>query len=146
MGRVYKGFKVHLLDICNSRTPVASCCLKTGYPRAVARGGMTSGVKNPDDPKWPNSTHGGTSDILKMSPSDKSITIHVYVDNTFSEAYWQNGRVAMTITTGATDEASMAVGSEQDITMNYAKAWQVDSIWVSPEEVLRTPRLDGKPI
>jgi len=107
---------------------------------------MTNGVKNPDDPKWPNGTHGGTSDTLKMSPNDKSITIHVYVDNIFSEAYWQNGCVAMTITTGATDEASMAVGSEQDMIMNYAKAWQVDSIWVSPEEVLRTPRLDGKPI
>eukprot|EP00463_Aulacantha_scolymantha_P005766 TRINITY_DN715_c0_g2_i2.p1 TRINITY_DN715_c0_g2~~TRINITY_DN715_c0_g2_i2.p1 ORF type:complete len:169 (-),score=25.68 TRINITY_DN715_c0_g2_i2:246-752(-) len=122
----------------------ASCCLKTGYPRARGASGMTSGVKNPDDPKWP--TNGGTVDTLKMSPNDKSITIRVYVDITFSEAFWQNGRVAMTKVTPATKEASMAVSSTKDITLNYAKAWQVGSIWVSPEEVLRTPRLDGKPI
>lgn len=122
----------------------ASCCLKQGYPKLRAAQGMTSGVKNPKDPKWPKNS--GTVDTLRMSPNDKTITIRAYVDNTFTEAFWQNGRVAMTITTGATKESLMAVSSTVDIEMNYAKAWQVKPIWVSPEEVIRTPRMDGKPI
>jgi len=120
------------------------CCLKTGYPAAHSSSGMTSGVKNPDDPHWPTAL--GTTDTLRMSPNDKTITIRVYNDITFSEAFWQNGRVAMTKVNAATTESLMAVGSTTDITMNYAKAWRVNTIWVSPEEVLRTPRLDGQPI
>merc|ERR1712025_780667 len=135
---------------CNCYTYVirgplyASCCLKTGYPSARSMGSCTSGVKNPNDPKWPKIS--GTVDTLRMSPNDKSITIRVYNDITFSEGYWQNGRVAMTIDNPATQESLMSVSSNVDVTMNYAKAWQVNSIWVSPEEVIRTPRLDGKPI
>jgi len=123
----------------------AACCLKTGYPDASVASHMTSGVKNPADPHWPKGP-AGTTDTLLMSPNDTTITIRVYNDITFSEGFWQNGRVAMTIVKQATTASLMAVGSDTDITLNYAEAYRVNSIWVSPEEVLRTPRLDGKPI
>ena len=44
--------------------------------------------------------HGGSfSDTLKLSPNDKTIDMALYVDNTFTEAYFMNGRVAMTVPT-----------------------------------------------
>jgi beta-fructofuranosidase len=89
-------------------------------------------------------TDGGTVDTLKISPNDRSITLRVYVDNTFCEAYWQHGRVAMTITTAATTEATMSVMSTDSVSLESAKAWRVNSIWVSPKDVINTPRKDGK--
>jgi hypothetical protein len=81
---------------------------------------------------------------MKLSPNDKTITIKVYVDNTFSEGYFQNGRVAMTIVTPATTEASMGVFSSTDTTVESVKAWAVDPIWVTQQDVTNTPRVDGK--
>merc|ERR1712151_1002798 len=79
---------------------------------------------------------GGVFDTLNLLESDESIDVRLYVDNTFTEVYFQGGRVAMTINTPATDAVDV------DAT---ATVWSVSSIWVTPEDVMRTPRLDGKP-
>ena len=83
---------------------------------------------------------GGTQDKLKLSPNDKEIKIRVYVDNTFSECYWQHGRVAMTITTPATPQAAMAVTATGAVSLQSAEAYAVNSIWVAPKDVTDTPR------
>lgn len=88
---------------------------------------------------------GGVSDTLNIADSDTSIDVHIYVDNTFSEVYYQGGRVAMTVNTAATDDAAVFVSSSVAGTVT-ATAYGVGSIWVTPQEVLRTPRLDGKPL
>eukprot|EP00911_Craspedida_sp_UC1_P000571 UC1_evm3s438 len=113
---------------------VASCCLKSNVPHIKYAPGMFSGVKDPNNIP-PASL--GTSDTLRLSPSDKSLTIRVYVDNTFSEAFFQGGRVALSITTNPTEEALAAVTSTAPVTLQSANAYTVNSIWVSPEEVLR---------
>ena len=52
----------------------------------------------------------------------------------------------MTITTPATPQAAMSVTSTAAVTMQSAKAYKVNAMWVTPKDVLNTPRKDGKPI
>lgn len=56
-----------------------------------------------------------------------------------------DGRVAMTVPTGASNDAAVGVSSSADgVTVNSGTAWHVSPIWVSPEEVKKTARLDGQ--
>jgi sucrose-6-phosphate hydrolase SacC (GH32 family) len=173
----YKDFKIceaacDADDKCVSWTYVvrgpkyASCCLKGNVPKSSQKSTCTSGVKSMDSELTggtdfsidyrPNEdgkissvkVHGGSfSDTLKLSPNDKTIDMDLYVDNTFTEAYFMNGRVAMTVPTGATNDAAVGVSSSADgVTMNSATAWHVSPIWVTPEDVKKTPRLDRQPI
>ena len=87
---------------------------------------------------------GGVSDTLKLSDSDETLDMRLYVDNTFTEVYYQGGRVAMTVHTRASADADVTLSSSVDGVTATATAWSVSSIWVAPEEVLRAPRLDGK--
>merc|ERR1711871_52904 len=75
----------------------------------------------------------GTMDTLKLSPNDKTLTLRVYVDNTFSEAYWMGGRVAMTVVTptAAGKNAIAAVAQGGHATMRAATAFAVKPIWIS---------------
>ena len=58
------------------------------------------------------------------------------------------GRVAMTINTPGTPEASMAVAAQggAGAKLVSAKAYAVQSIWVTEAEVRAAPRSDGKPL
>jgi len=143
----------------------ASCCLKSKWQVAKQKRSCTSGVKNPEQPSTGSVfyvdyvppkdgssvstvTVGGPSktDKLKLLASDKSIDIRLYVDITFTEAYWMGGRVAMTATTPQTqkDVADVTVSADQSgVKLLSAKAWSVGSIWVTAEEVKKAPRPDG---
>ena len=76
---------------------------------------------------------------------------------TLIEAYWMDGRVAMTSAVGrarAPDHeettgirggsmvAQAKVVATVDATLTAATAWEMQSIWVSKEQVLATPRAD----
>jgi len=89
---------------------------------------------------------GGVSDTLNLLDSDQTIDIRLYIDNTFAEVYYQGGRIAMTVNTPPTDDADVQLRSTVPGITATATAWSVSSIWVTPEEVLRTPRLDGQPL
>jgi hypothetical protein len=83
-----------------------------------------------------------TTDMLTLLPSDKTVDLSLYVDNTFTEVFWMGGRVAMTMvtrTSGGADDVT--VSASQPVTAS-ATAWAVGSIWVTPEEVEQTPRRD----
>ena len=126
-------------DKCKAWTlvPAEKCCLKGKIPmykKDAHSSTFTSGVKNPGGPM----PAPGTSTELQLSPNDKSISLSVYVDNTFSEAFWQGGRVAMTVVTPASKQASVAAFSTKDATVSMAQVFAVNSIWVSPEEVLNS--------
>ena len=136
---------------CDSWTLVVNekCCLKHGYPAIHGSTGLFSGVKDPSKapvgPPTPGPS-GGKTDSLKLSPSDTTLTIRVYVDNTFSEAYWMGGRVAMTINTPGTAQSSMAVVASAAANLVSAKAFAVQPIWITEAEVRAAPRTDGEPI
>jgi len=84
----------------------------------------------------------GTSQELQLAPGDSQLRIRVYVDNTFSEAYFMDGRAAITLDTNPSAEAQMVVTTTADVRLVSAIASRVGSIWVTPQEVLDTPRLD----
>lgn len=87
---------------------------------------------------------GASTDTVKLLSTDSTIDMKIYFDNTFAEGYFMGGRVAMTVKTGSTVEAGMSVTSNAAVTLNSATAWSVGSIWVAPEEVRATPRLDAQ--
>jgi hypothetical protein len=91
---------------------------------------------------------------LRLLPTDEELTVRVFTDRTLVEAYWMDGRVAMTypVPCGNKDDpqarcdetaGEMAVGSTAaGSALLSARAWVMKSIWVSKEEVLATPRVD----
>ena len=97
-------------------------------------------------PSVPNVTVGspGVVEQLKLLPTDKTLNLTLYVDNTFTEAYWMGGRVAHTAVTkssGGQDDVTIAA-NQSGVVVNEAMAWSVQPIWVTPDEVKRTPRRD----
>merc|ERR1712241_1311999 len=48
------------------------------------------------------------TDQLQLLPGERTVTLRVYVDHWFCEAYWQGGRVAMTVITPASEKAAIA--------------------------------------
>jgi hypothetical protein len=133
--------------------PASKCCLKGSYP-AIKTGvkGMTSGAKDPSKGPVPGAptpapAPHGLTDTLKLSPSDSTLTIRVYVDNTFSEAFWMGGRVAMTVDTPATANCSVALAAAGGAAVvKAATVHAVKPIWVSEAEVRAAPRTDGQPV
>jgi len=86
---------------------------------------------------------GGATDTLSLLPEDKTIDMALYVDNTMTEAFWMGGRVAMTTVTKSSQGSDdvTVVASQPGITVS-ATAWQVGSIWVTPDDVKQMPRRD----
>lgn len=88
-------------------------------------------------------THGRLSDSLKLSPQDKTIDFRVFTDVVFSELYLMGGRVAMTMPSHCSTTCGMTVVADATgVTLASATAWKVSNIWVTPQEVLSTPRAD----
>ena len=91
---------------------------------------------------------GSRSDTLKLLPGEERLTLRVFTDRTVVEAYFNDGRVAIT---SGVNAAMVQAGSPQIVAyataagaLASAEAWRMGSIWVSKEQVLATPRLDGK--
>lgn len=84
-------------------------------------------------------------DRLQLLPTDDSIELRIFVDRQVVEAYWNDGRVAMTIATAGLKSdpnapQAQAYTTAAGVEMVSAKAYVMKSIWVTPEEVLATPR------
>ena len=107
----------------------------------------------------------------QLTARDANVTLRAFVDNNFAECYWQGGRVATTApappTTeartrrrrfmplrplarsftpppaGCSSQASVALVSTAALLVPRVDAWRVGSIWVSEEQLLRTPRPDA---
>lgn len=87
---------------------------------------------------------GGTRDTLRLLPSEKAVEIRVFSDHSFIEAFFQRGRVAMTVPTISPDEgrlrqylsptADMGFVSTVDIVTNVS-VFPMEQIWVNPDEV-----------
>ena len=100
----------------------------------------TSGVLSPSP------TLGGTRDTLQLSPSDTNLTIHVFVDNTMAEGFWQDGRVAMSrqCDPPPSSDAAVHAYSSAAAELEAASVWRMDDAWVTKEQLLQTPRADGQ--
>ena len=163
--KVYKSFTntTNITDCCNMCVADAKCVawninldrkicfLRPDYVSNPGTDCISGKVRAtpPPSPKPPSPPPPpkGSVDVLRLLPSDTTITLAVYVDGTFAEAYWQDGRVAMTVNTvGVTGSttAALTAGSGGAV-VKSAQAWSVGSIWITADEVLAMPRPDGKP-
>ena len=86
---------------------------------------------------------GGTADKLRLLPGEKEVEIRVFADHTFLEAYFQQGRIAMTVTAAIPDGSDVGFTSSADLTMKAATVYPMKSIWVTPEAVRAQPRVYG---
>ena len=96
-------------------------------------GALKQGQRGPSNPLF--------SDTLRISPAEDSIELRVFVDQTFHEAYWQNGRVAMTVNNPQQAAALQydGVALRKDFgeaKLEFLRIFQVDSIWISKAELL----------
>ena len=86
--------------------------------------------------KSPSVTLGADVADLQLSAHDANVSLRVYVDHTLSEAFFQGGRQCFTEEVTPTAQASIAVLANASVKVASACVWGVQSIWVSPEEVL----------
>ena len=113
----------------------AACCQKgaSGWSYNPHNPTCTSGVRHPEP-----APASGYEAPLALLPSDTTIELRVFTDNTFVEAFWMDGRVAMTAKLmGQDPKAGVSLFADNTtVTVDSAAVWHVNSIWVSPSDVL----------
>ena len=83
------------------------------------------------------------TDVLPMLATDTTVSLRILLDADIAEAYFQRGRVAMTVEIPRSRYTAKVLASPTARLIN-ASSWQMGSIWHSREQVLATPRLDGQ--
>lgn len=83
---------------------------------------------------------GGVKDTLRLLPDEKTLEVRIFSDATFIEAFFQAGRVAMTVSTVLNEDSRIALTSTAPVNAAVV-AYPMKGIWVSPEEVRKQPRV-----
>jgi sucrose-6-phosphate hydrolase SacC (GH32 family) len=78
---------------------------------------------------------------LRLVAGEDQLEVRVFVDEFIGEAYFQRGREVITFDTPPTTHAGVLLASATDLPDLRVTAWSMSSIWVTPEQVLATPRL-----
>lgn len=94
-------------------------------------------------------TCGGATDVLRLLPTEKTLEIRLFSDWNFVEAFFQRGRVAMTVPstlpqypTGLSDLADLALTvTGAAVTAAAVDVFPMKGIWASPEQVKAAPRV-----
>jgi hypothetical protein len=84
---------------------------------------------------------GSTKDTVPLLPTEKTFEIRVFSDATFLEAFFQQGRAAMTVVASLSPATVLSVASPAAVN---GSAWPVKGIWTTPEAVRAAPRIYGK--
>merc|ERR1711990_767684 len=59
-----------------------------------------------------NHTECRPSSSLNLTRAESTVSLRIFIDQTFAEAYWQDGRVAMTVSVAPSAVASVALVSD----------------------------------
>lgn len=79
---------------------------------------------------------------LRLLPSETTLDLRVFTDATFLEAYFQSGRVAMTVKCDSVVAGNIAVFALGDpLRLASLAAFPLKSIWVDSDVVREAPRL-----
>ena len=87
---------------------------------------------------------GPYKDTLRILNSATTVTMRLYLDATFVEAYFESGRVAITTPVDVISggKSRIALTSTLSSTqVSSVEVYKMKSIWVSPEEVRKAPRV-----
>merc|ERR1712226_1715969 len=82
---------------------------------------------------------GGTQDTLRLAPSETTIEIRAFMDWTFTEVYFQKGRVAMTVVNNLSDDTDISLTATADVTAQSVTTYPIKGIWTTPEAVRSAP-------
>ena len=88
--------------------------------------------------------------MLRLLPSEKRVELRVFSDHSFIEAFFQRGRVAMTVPSTLGQPEYLSDTADMGIVTTVAMAADVEvfpmeGIWVSPEEVRAAKRVFPPP-
>ena len=78
-------------------------------------------------------------DTLRLLDDDRVLELRLLLDHTIAEAYWQGGRVAMTVPSPLEPSTSIALRTDTAgarVRVQSVTAWQMGSAWISREEAL----------
>jgi len=84
---------------------------------------------------------GTTKDTLRLTSSETTVEIRAFSDWTFVEAYFQQGRTAMTVVGGLGDTTGLSLTSTEALTAASVSAYPMKGIWTTPEAVRKAPRV-----
>ena len=86
---------------------------------------------------------GKASDVLRILTSERTLSLRVFSDATFMEAYFQDGRVAITETlpVRAHESTAVAIGSNTASVVQSVALYPMRSIWTTPDAVRKAPRV-----
>lgn len=85
-------------------------------------------------------TCGKLTDTVPLLPTETTFEIRVYSDATFIEAFFQQGRAAMTLSSGMSKTTELSIGASVKTDVK-ATAWPIKGIWTTPEAVRAQPRV-----
>jgi len=145
------------------------CCLKSKMPCPSSNPACTSGVKkattlnchgqgpsasstactvNYTPPVNTSATTysvlvqcGSLQDTLTLLTNETTVEIRIFSDMTFLEAYFAQGRVAMTVVSTLDDESDIEMISTAPVTAQDVDVYPIKSIWVTPDAVRGQPRI-----
>lgn len=126
------------IGLCTKRSALSNTA-QTIWRDVIHSPGTTSGVKSP------SLVLGGRVDQLQLTPVERNLTIHIFVDQVMAEGFWQGGRVAMTrecdsvLASGPVQGAGMSLFSSTATTAS-AQAWALHDAWITPQQLLQQPR------
>ena len=141
----------HLLCSIDYAPPQSPPPLSSSWPRSATATNSSSAPPPPPPPQYYNVSVqcGGTTDTLRLLTTEKTVELRLYSDWGMVEAFFQKGRVAMTVMStmpqyqgnGLDDSADVALTSTTDITMATLDVYQMKGIWSTPEQIRAAPRV-----
>lgn len=84
---------------------------------------------------------GGFSDSMRILNDDTSIELRMFSDATIVEAYFQQGRVAMTVDAEISDAADLFISSTEKNFAADVQVYQIKQIWTTPDAVRKAERI-----
>lgn len=84
---------------------------------------------------------GATKDTLPLTVNEKTIEIRAFMDWTFTEVYFQKGRVAMTVVNSLDDSTGLSLTATTDMTAASVFAYPIKGIWTTPDAIRMAPRV-----
>eukprot|EP01052_Picozoa_sp_SAG31_P016645 SAG31_NODE_1109_length_9860_cov_22.119353_8_plen_541_part_00 len=122
------------------RRPVSAAVITIGI--GGVRASISCGPSDSTATAISNASVAGCTGCLRLLPTDKTLELRLFVDQTVAESYYQGGRVAYTSSVRSVDlNADAFISSNTSIIVLNATAWQMGDQWISEAELLATPRV-----
>ena len=86
-------------------------------------------------------TCGKYEDTLRLLRGETALELRLFTDWTFTEAFFQQGRVAFTVNAATDADADVSFASDADATVASAVVYPMRGIWTTPDAVRNAPRV-----